>query len=273
MSAQAASREVIDGVEVLIEGHGRDTILLLHGWPDTHRLWDPQVAVLAPHYRCLRLTLPGFAPGTPKQAYSLAQVVATIARVIDHVSPDAPVTLLLHDWGCFFGYQYALAHPARVARVIGVDIGDAGSKRHLAELSATQKLAIVGYQLWLAAAWRAHGAAGDRMSRWMAKTARCPTAPESIHANMAWPYAVQWTGAAGGFKGVKLFTPACPMLFIYGERKPFMFHSRAWAEQIAAQPHSRAVALPTGHWVMVQRPDEFNAAVLEWLGATASLRG
>jgi len=55
------------------------------------------------------------------------------------------------------------------------------------------------------------------------------------------------------------------MLFLYGERKPFMFHSRAWAERIAARPGCRVIAFPTGHWIMVQRPREFNAALLAWL--------
>jgi pimeloyl-ACP methyl ester carboxylesterase len=38
-----------------------------------------------------------------------------------------------------------------------------------------------------------------------------------------------------------------------------MVHSRAWAESVAAR------AFPTGHWIMVQQPKEFNAALLAWL--------
>ena len=32
----------IDGVEVFVEGVG-PAIVMIHGWPDTHRLWDAQV--------------------------------------------------------------------------------------------------------------------------------------------------------------------------------------------------------------------------------------
>jgi len=32
------------------------------------------------------------------------------------------------------------------------------------------------------------------------------------------------------------------------------------------------IGLPTGHWVMVQRPQEFNAAVLAWLAETDGVR-
>ncbi|MCU0951085.1 MAG: alpha/beta hydrolase [Burkholderiaceae bacterium] len=132
------------------------------------------------------------------------------------------------------------------------------------------KAAIVGYQLWLAAAWRIGGAAGDRMARAMARRAHAPADPTSVHAQMGYPYAVQWTGAAGGYGKLRRFTPHCPQLFIYGERKPFMFHSRAWADEVAARPGSQVLGFDCGHWVMVQRRERFNAAVIDWLAATSA---
>jgi pimeloyl-ACP methyl ester carboxylesterase len=37
---------------------------------------------------------------------------------------------------------------------------------------------------------------------------------------------------------------------------------------VAAQPGNRVIAFPTGHWIMVQRPAEFNRALLDWLAET-----
>jgi len=81
---------------------------------------------------------------------------------------------------------------------------------------------------------------------------------------------MRWFGVAGGLKGVKLFQPRMPMLYIYGERKPFMFHSSAWARELATKAGSRVLGLPTGHWVMIGRRREFNEAVLSWLAETDS---
>ena len=106
----------IEGTEVLIEGAGTDTIVMMHGWPDTLRLWDATVGALKDGYRCVRFTQPGFEPGSPRRMRSLDELMALYAVIIDRVSPGRPVTLLLHDWGCVFGYQYAMRHPARVAR-------------------------------------------------------------------------------------------------------------------------------------------------------------
>jgi pimeloyl-ACP methyl ester carboxylesterase len=249
--------------EVRIEGDGVEPIVMVHGWPDTLRLWDRQVEAFGPRYRCIRLTLPGFAAGATRRAFALDEVIEAIRGVVEQAG--APVTLLLHDWGCFFGYQFAMRHPQLVRRVIGVDVGDAGSRRHLAETGLLQKLAIVAYQLWLAVAWRIGGRIGDRMARRMAAWAGAPAGQASIHAQMGHPYAAQWLGAGGGYRRLKAFRPHCPMLFAYGRRKPFMFHSSGWIEEIAAKPGSRVQAFDCGHWVMIDRADEFNRAVLDWL--------
>lgn len=260
----------VDAVDVRIDGNAGESIVLLHGWPDTHHLWDAQVTLLEARYRCVRFTLPGFAPGDARGVHTLDETIALIRRVIERACDNGPVTLLLHDWGCFFGYQFALRHPAMVRRIIGVDIGDAGSRRHLRETSWAAKLAIVGYQSWLAAAWRIGGGLGDRMAQSMARAARAPVARlqanaeprHAVRAQMGYPYWLQWTGR---YRQAKAFTPACPMFFIYGRRKPFMFHSSAWAEDLAARPGSRVLACDSGHWVMVDQAAQFNAAIIDWL--------
>jgi pimeloyl-ACP methyl ester carboxylesterase len=242
--------------------------MTVDGWPDTLRVWDSTVAGLSDRYRCVRFTLPGFDEPDNRRAYELRQIIDAIAQVVDAASPNAPVTLLLHDWGCFFGYQYAMQHPQRVLRVVGVDIGDAGSAAHVASLGLRAKLGTVAYQWWLALAWKLGGSIGHRMARWLAAAFRAPAPPQDIFSGMGYPYAMQWFGAAGGFGRPRAFWPAVPMLFIHGERKPFSFHSTAWAERLAARPGSRVVGLPTGHWVMTQKPELFNTAVRSWLAET-----
>lgn len=239
---------------------------MLHGWPDTYRLWDAQVAALADRYQCVRFTLPGFDVSQPKRAYALDEVVEAIRAVV----AERRVTLLLHDWGCLYGYQFAVRYPQLVERIVGVDIGDTGSRAHLAELGARGRSMVLAYQYWLALAWRIGGRTGDAMSRAMARLLRCPTDPRTIGAQMAYPYAVRWLGEAGGFDGLRVFKPEVPMLFIYGERKPVMFHSRAWIERLAARPDCRVIAMPTGHWIMVTKREAFNEALRTWLAETDS---
>lgn len=255
----------VDGIELQVDGDGPEVIVMVHGWPDTFRLWDPLVAALAPRWRCVRFTLPGFDVAGPRRLVPLAAMTRFVAQVVDAVSPGRPVTLLLHDWGCAFGYQYLMENPQRVARLVGIDIGDAGSRAHRAELGAKAKAGIAAYQLWLAAAWGIGGVSrglGDRMTRVMARWLRCPAEPARIGAQMNYPYWLQWTG---GYRGRRRLDPPCPMLYLYGTRKPFLFHSRAWAEALAARPGCRVVPMRTGHWLMCNDPVRFNREVDDWL--------
>lgn len=260
----------IDDVVVHAEGEGPETLLFVHGWPDTWRLWDAQVAALKHRWRCLRFTLPGFEPGTPRRAVPLAQIVDLLRRIA--LRAGGPVTLVVHDWGAVFGYRFAMQHPELVSRLVGVDVGDAGSRENRAALSARHVLMIAAYQLWLIVAWRIGGALGDALARRMARWLRAPGDLATVHAGMGYPYDIAWTGSHGGYRGAPKLEPPMPMLFVYGERKPFFFHSKEWAERIAARPGNRVVALPTGHWVM-KRPELFNPALIDWLERTPSAEG
>ncbi len=264
-------QHVIDGIEVFVEGRGPQIILMIHGWPDTCRLWDKTIEGLRDTYQCVRFTLPGFDIAQAPHPTTLADMTMLMHRVVTTVSPGAPVTLLLHDWGCIYGYEFAARHTAQVARIIAVDIGDHNAPAYRRSLTVKAKLQILLYQLYLAVAWLIGGknpirnAAGNRLTQWMASNMRCRTEPTKMGWQMNYPYAAQWFQMFGGFGNAVLVDPKCPVLYIYGERKPFMFHSPTWLADMATRPGSTVRAFPTGHWVMVQKPAEFLSCIRQWL--------
>ena len=264
----------LEGLDVVIEGQG-PTVVFLHGWPDTLALWDDTVDALRDGYRCVRFSLPGFDLSQPPRPQSVDEMCALIGAVVDAVSPGEPVALVLHDWGCFFGYEYAARHVDRVARVVSADIGDTNSGAYLSALTAREKRMIAGYQIWLALAWKLGAiwpAMADRMTRYMARRIGCKTEPGKIGWQMNYPYALQWFGSFGGLRGVarvdKVFGPRLPTLFLFGKRKPFMFHSARWLAQLATTPGCAVQGLDAGHWLMRQQPSVFNQAVRQWLDAS-----
>jgi pimeloyl-ACP methyl ester carboxylesterase len=82
---------------------------------------------------------------------------------------------------------------------------------------------------------------------------------------MNYPYAMRWFGLLGGLASAAPVTHTCPILFIYGKRKPFMFHSAAWLARLSTRPGCAVQLFSTGHWVMAQHPDAFNQCVVAWL--------
>lgn len=260
----------VDGIDVWVDGQGPHTVVMIHGWPDTHHLWDNTVAALGAAYRSVRFTLPGFDQCQPPRGMGLADMTALIGRIVDAVSPTQGVTLLLHDWGCVFGYEFAMRHPARVARLVAVDVGDHRSRAFLGSLRTKAKLQIMAYQLWLALAWKIGGTLGTRMTRGMARALRCKSDPARISWQMNYPYAMTWLGSFGGLKQALPVRMACPVLFLYGRRKPFMFHSPQWLDNLARHAGSQSQGFATGHWVMVDDPQGFHAAVNQWLADTSN---
>lgn len=255
---------VIDDVEILQEGNGEQAILMLHGWPDNASLWDNQVDALQERYRCIRFTLPGFDSKHERRARTLDELVDFIKRVLDDVCSEEQVILMVHDWGCLFGYQFYNKFPDRVSKIIGVDIGDTISWTR--DVPLLHQAAAYAYQATLAGCWKIGGKLGDVGTRSVAKVFNYPGPLDKVSSNMSYPYAMyRYAGKDSYLKNLKVFEPDCPFLFIYGALSPIYSFSKNWAEKIEKKIGNRIIPFQTEHWVMLEQPDEFNQAVLEWL--------
>ena len=257
----------IADIDVHVEGDGAETIVMVHGWPDTYRLWDAQIEFLKSRYRCIRFTLPGFDAAKTRQAFSVDRITEFLERVVKQLCPDRKVILMLHDWGCIFGYEFYMRHQELVSRIVGVDIGDASSLGRT--LSPRDKFVILAYQLWLAFAWIIGGRVGDRMTVQMARWTGRPSDERFISSCMTYPYYLAWFGGQQAYRRqLRPFTPSCPMLYVYARRKPVMFHAKAWIDDLLKRKGNQVVEFDTGHWVMLEQPARFHQAVSSWLATT-----
>jgi cis-3-alkyl-4-acyloxetan-2-one decarboxylase len=105
------------------------------------------------------------------------------------------------------------------------------------------------------------------MTRRLAKAFGAPGEASRIVAQQNYPYRNIWADLFSG-RARKLtegYWPTCPLLFVYGERKPFPFHSRAWLDHVR-RVGGEVVGLPRGHWVM--RDPSFVGILTRWLEAT-----
>lgn len=57
----------VDGTEILVEGNGPNTLVMVHGWPDNCLLLDAQAEHFRASHRCVRFTLPGFDLSRPRR--------------------------------------------------------------------------------------------------------------------------------------------------------------------------------------------------------------
>ncbi|MFB6889532.1 SDR family oxidoreductase [Kitasatospora sp. NPDC056327] len=88
------------------------TVLLVHGYPDTHAVWDDVAGDLARDHHVVRYDVRGAgASGVPadRAGYRLEQLAADLFAVADAVSPDRPVHVVAHDWGSLQSWEAVTA--------------------------------------------------------------------------------------------------------------------------------------------------------------------
>jgi NAD(P)-dependent dehydrogenase (short-subunit alcohol dehydrogenase family)/pimeloyl-ACP methyl ester carboxylesterase len=101
-----------DGTRIAAYEEGnpdRPTVVLVHGWPDSHVMWDPTAAYLADDFRIIRYDNRGSRNSSvPKDvsSYSMAHYADDFAAVIDALAPGEKVHVLAHDWGSVGIWEY-----------------------------------------------------------------------------------------------------------------------------------------------------------------------
>jgi pimeloyl-ACP methyl ester carboxylesterase len=123
-AAQHAPQRLVDsaGVRIAVYEEGNPdgpTVVLAHGWPDSHVLWDGVVPLLAERFRIIRYDNRGVGLSSapkPVSAYTMDLFADDFAAVIGELSPGRAVHVLAHDWGSVGVWEY-LKRPGAGDRV------------------------------------------------------------------------------------------------------------------------------------------------------------
>lgn len=102
-------------------------LLLLHGHPQTHVMWHHVAPRLAQHYTVVVPDLRGYgdssrpAPGDDYIAYAKRTMAQDMATLMQHLGHDV-FAVGAHDRGARVAHRLALDHPARVRKLLLLDI-------------------------------------------------------------------------------------------------------------------------------------------------------
>lgn len=108
-----------DGTRIAVFEEGNPqgpTVVLVHGFPDSHVLWDGVVPLLAERFRILRYDNRGVGMSSapkPVSAYSMDRFADDFAAVTGALSSGRPVHVLAHDWGSVGVWHYLKRPDAR----------------------------------------------------------------------------------------------------------------------------------------------------------------
>src|ERR1700756_4809347 len=121
------SRVEVDGVGIEYEVHGAGRpAVLLHGFPDTGRLWRHQVPALAEAgFQVIVPDLRGYgASGKPAavEAYSLMALAGDVMAVLADLGVDR-AHVVGHDWGAALAWGLASLAPGSVDHLAVLSVG------------------------------------------------------------------------------------------------------------------------------------------------------
>ena len=160
------------GVELAVFERGdtaNPTVVLVHGFPDTHVMWDPVAELLASRFHVVAYDVRGAgASSIPARERDCVMefLMEDLAAVIDAVSPREPVHLVGHDWGSIQGWD-AVCHPLLDDRIASYTSISGPSLDHAAQwirerlrrptVRGLIQLLRQGLRSWYVAAFRMPG--------------------------------------------------------------------------------------------------------------------
>ncbi|PMG42720.1 alpha/beta hydrolase [Shewanella sp. 10N.286.52.B9] len=261
---------IVKNLEVKMDGEGEETIVMIHGYPDSLELWDKQVEYLKQDYRIARFTLPGFEleDNGQRPDYNIQQIRMIMDAFIESLDRDK-VTVLAHDWGASYASHY-LAQNDLVDRLILLDIGSYGNEK--------SPSINVKYTFALALAWVLPEYLGEKLTLFTAENilkleqnvdANKKVANLRSDARMTYPYWHLWNAILSKDlpQRVAVEDFGTPFLFIYGKDKNVWFHGKEWLQQVVDLNKGQVEVVPGGHWFMESSADLVNQTVDDWIRA------
>ena len=264
-------------------------LLMLHGFPQTHAIWQRVVRELRGRFRFVLPDLRGYGDSSKPAGdadhanYSKRTMAQDLAELMTQLG-HARFALVGHDRGGRVAHRLALDHAARVTRLCLIDIAptlDMYSATdmqfasayyhwfHLIQPAPLPERMLGGDPTfclhWALGGWGANGTAYIEPKA-MAEYERCFCTPEAIHgacedyrASAGIDLAHDRASRAAGER------IACDTRVLWGERgvvAKFFDPIALWQAQCAAQVSGEA--LPAGHFIPEELPARTAAELLRF---------
>jgi pimeloyl-ACP methyl ester carboxylesterase len=108
-------KTIVNDFELAYERYGRGTpLVLIHGYPLDHTIWNPVVPLLEDNFDVILPDLRGFGQsGTTQAHFRLADMAADLAALLDLLNIEKTV-IAGHSMGGYIALAFARAYPRRI---------------------------------------------------------------------------------------------------------------------------------------------------------------
>jgi pimeloyl-ACP methyl ester carboxylesterase len=260
-------------------------VICLHGFPDTPWSFRPLLTRLAGKgFRAIAPFLRGYAPTdlSPNDDYSLLTLGRDVIALIEHFG--APLAYVVgHDWGAAIAYAAAGLRPDRIRRIVTAAVPH---PRHFllhpsgAQIRASSYMLKFQFAGWAERRVRANDFEWlvNLMQRWspgwriteadLVPVKAALSDPRRLRAALRYYRAIPGTVFRAEAWETLLRPARVPVRQIYGEQDgcvlPATFQG---AEHLYSAGFDTVGIAGAGHFMHIEKPDEFADRVIEFLRA------
>ncbi len=266
----------VDGVKIhyLTAGAG-PTVILLHGYTQTSRMWRPIIPLLAAKFAVIAPDLPGIGDsGIPKDGLDMKTSAIRIHALAKSLGVEK-ARVVGHDIGLMVAYAYAAMYPNEVEKLVLMDAflpGVAGWEPyynnpnlwHFRFHGPTPEALVQGREkTYFAYFWNELAADKTRSLPLADRQAYVAAYSRPGRMRAGWAYFAAWPQTANDFAEMSKTKLNMPLLAIAGEK------ASAGTLMPQAQLVGTNVSVVTikdsGHWVMEEKQNETIAALMNFL--------
>ena len=255
----------LDGTRIhyVSQGKGKEALFLIHGWTCNLDNWREQIPVFAERTRVVAIDLPGHGQSEkPKVTYSMD----FFARAVDAVMRDAGIeraVLIGHSMGTPVARQFYRKYPSKTLAIVIVDgaLQPFGDKKTMEGFIAPLRGAD-------------YKQAGARMFASMAGPNLSVEARERISNSFANTPQYVLVSAMEGMADESIWGDDkinVPVLAIMA-KNPFYPPSLEAGYRVIAPKMDFQMWEGVGHFIMMEKPREFNDAVIAFLDKNALVK-
>jgi pimeloyl-ACP methyl ester carboxylesterase len=266
----------IDGVQLhyMTAGHG-PTLILLHGYTETSRMWKPIIPLLAERFTVIAPDLPGIGDsGIPANGLDIKTSAIRIHALARSLGVEK-ARVVGHDIGLMVAYAYAAQFPAEVEKLVVMDAflpGVAGWEAiynnpgiwHFRFNGPTPEALVKGRErIYFDYFWNDFAADKTRSIPEADRKAYTEAYARPGRMRAGWAYFVSFAQAAKDFAQLSQTKLTMPVLVIGGEKS--LGNELAQQMKLVASDVAIVVLKDTGHWVLEERPKETTDALVKFL--------
>jgi pimeloyl-ACP methyl ester carboxylesterase len=266
----------VDNVQLhyLTAGHGPATVILLHGFAETSRMWRPIIPLLAEKFTVIAPDLPGIGDSSIPAKTGMLIAAEQIHELARSLKIDK-ARVVGHDIGLMVAYAYAAQFPAETEKLVVMDAFLPGvpgwepiyndpnvwhfrfNGEYPEQLVQGRERTYFEYFWNVFAADKAHSIPeADRKAYTEAYSK-----PGRMRAG--WAYFASWPQLAKDFAQLSQTKLTMPVLSIGGDKS--LGNELAAQMKLVATDVTVVVLKDSGHWISEERPKETTVALLKFL--------